>query len=74
MATGGASVATASDDLQQEAEQVDDVQVDAERGKDIFFWTDAEPLVPKQHLSVECQELYWTDGKFDLKIFIYIST
>lgn len=48
---------SSSHDLQQEAEQVDDVQVDAEGGKYVFLWAYGVTLVPQQHLSVERQEL-----------------
>lgn len=41
----GALLAASSHDLQQEAEQVDDVQVDAEGGKNIFLWTYRVALV-----------------------------
>lgn len=51
------SIAASSCYLQQEAEQVDDVQVDAEGGENIFLWTDGVALVPQQQLSVECKEL-----------------
>lgn len=53
----GASLASSPHDLQQEAEQVDDVQVDAEGGEYVFLWADGVALVPQQHLSVERQEL-----------------
>lgn len=36
---GGLLFTASSHDLQQEAEQVDDVQVDAQGGKNIFLWT-----------------------------------
>lgn len=61
-ASGGAapmaaSLASSSHNLQQEAEQVDDVQVDAEGGEYVFLWAYGVTLVPQQHLSVERQEL-----------------
>lgn len=61
--SGGAALveallASSSHDLQQEAEQVDDVQVDAEGGEYVFLWAYGVTLVPQQHLSVECQELW----------------
>lgn len=49
---------SSSNDLQQEAEQVDDVQVDAEGGEYVLLWADGVTLVPQQHLSVERQELW----------------
>lgn len=52
-----ASLASSSHNLQQEAEQVDDVQVDAEGGEYVFLWAYGVTLVPQQHLSVERQEL-----------------
>lgn len=48
---------SSSHDLQQEAEQVDDVQVDAEGGKYVFLRAYGVTLVPQQHLGVERQEL-----------------
>lgn len=48
---------SSSHDLQQEAEQVDDVQVDAEGGEYVFLRAYGVTLVPQQHLSVERQEL-----------------
>lgn len=42
---GGSSFTTLSSDLEEEAEQVDYVQVDAERGKNIFLRTDAVAFV-----------------------------
>lgn len=41
-----ASLAASSHDLQQEAEQVDNVQVDAESGKNIFLWAYTVALIP----------------------------
>ena len=40
-----ASVAASSRKLEQEAEQVDNVQVEAEGGKNIFLWTYSVTLV-----------------------------
>lgn len=54
----GALLASSSHDLQQEAEQVDDVQVDAEGGEYVFLWAYGVTLVPQQHLRVERQELW----------------
>lgn len=51
-------LASSSHDLQQEAEQVDDVQVDAEGGEYVFLRAYGVTLVPQQHLSVEGQELW----------------
>lgn len=59
---GGALLASSSHDLQQEAEQVDDVQVDAEGGEDVFLRADGVTLVAQQHLSVERQELWRERG------------
>lgn len=42
----GALLASSSQDLQQEAEQVDDIQVDAEGGKYVFLWAYGVTLVP----------------------------
>lgn len=50
-------LASPSHDLQQEAEQVDDVQVDVEGGEYVFLRADGVALVPQQHLGVERQEL-----------------
>lgn len=58
----GALLASSSHDLQQEAEQVDDVQVDAEGGEDVFLRADGVTLVAQQHLSVERQELWRERG------------
>lgn len=40
------SLSSLSSDLQQEAEQVDNVQVEAEGGKNIFLWTYGVAFVP----------------------------
>lgn len=61
-----ALLASSSHNLQQEAEQVDDVQVDAEGGEDVFLWADGVTLVPQQHLSVERQEL-WRERRVSRK-------
>lgn len=42
----GALLASSSQDLQQEAEQVDNVQVDAEGGEYVFLWAYGVTLVP----------------------------
>lgn len=43
--TPHASIPAGSRELQQEAEEVDDVQVEAECGENIFLWTDGVALV-----------------------------
>lgn len=43
--------------MEEEGEDVDNVQVDAESGKDVLFWAHGVPLVPHEELGVKCQEL-----------------
>lgn len=45
-----------SKDLEEEGEDVDNIQVDVESGKDILFWTQGVPLVPHEELGVKCQK------------------
>lgn len=44
--------------LEQEGKDVDDVQVDAERGKDVLFRAHGISLVPYQQLGIKRQELW----------------
>lgn len=46
-----------ADNLQQEKEDLDDVDIDGERGEHILFWTDGMLPVSYQKLRVVRQEL-----------------
>lgn len=46
-----------SEQGQEEGEDVDNVEVDVESGKDVFLWTYCVALVPHQKLCVKRQEL-----------------
>ena len=43
-----------ADDLEQEKEDLDNVNVDGERCKHVFFWADGVLPVPYQQLCVVC--------------------
>lgn len=51
------SLLAGAKELEEEGEDVDDVQVDIESSKDVFFWTQRVPTVPHQHLGIKSQEL-----------------
>lgn len=46
-----------SEDLEEEGEDVDDVEVNVERGEDVLLWTHGVALVPHEELGVKCQKL-----------------
>lgn len=52
-----ASFGEGSDNLQQEQEDLDDVDVEGQRGEDVLLRTDGVLPVSYQELSVICQEL-----------------
>ena len=51
------SVPLCAKHLEEEGEDVNDIQVDVEGGKDVLLWTNGVALVAHQQLGVECKEL-----------------
>ena len=47
-------VSRVSDDLKKEEKEVDDVEIEVERGEDVFLGVEGVPVAPSHHqLSVE---------------------
>lgn len=47
-------ISPGSKDLEKKREDVDNIQVDVESGKDILLWTDGVALVSHEQLGVKC--------------------
>lgn len=56
--------------MEEEGEDVDDIQVDVESGKDVLFWTHGVALVPHEQLGVKCQKLPQNTSKIS---FCFLS-
>lgn len=53
----GGSLSLSAKDLEEEGKDVDDVEVNAERGEDVLLWAHGVALVPHEELGVEGQKL-----------------
>lgn len=71
---GAASLAGASHDRQDVEENVDDVSVEVECGKNVFLWTQGQLLVSQEKLSINSQKLHRQTMELVHFISIWSST